>query len=116
MKHALNVKNLQQCAVNALTLFENKQDSRLDWLFDRHFVVEHLLPTLLYRSQAHLPIKSAELVELWAEHLGLSETTLQTWKPELESVFAEYLKLLAAELQAKMQNPRLLNRVLSCVG
>jgi hypothetical protein len=116
MRHALNAKTLEQSAITALTLFTHKKGGRQDWLFDQHFVVEHLTPTLLYRLQAHLPIKSAELVELWAEHLGLPETTLQTWKPELEPFFAEYLKLLAAELQAHTQNPRLLHRMLSCVG
>lgn len=116
MKHPLNAKTLEQSAITALTLFEHKRDSRGDWLFDQHFVVEHLVPTLLYRWQAHLPIKSVELAELWAEHLGLSETMLQTWIPELEPLFAEYLRLLAVELQTHTQNPRLLHRILSRAG
>lgn len=116
MKHALNAKTLEQSALTALALFVQKQGNQQDWLVDRHFVTEHLIPTLLYRLQAHLPIKADELVELWAEHLGLSETLLAAWRPQLEPFFAEYLKLLALELQAHTQNPRLLNRMLSCAG
>lgn len=116
MKRPLNVKTLEQSALTALALFTQKQGNQLDWLIDQHFVVAHLVPTLHYRWQAHLPIKATELVELWAEHLGLSEVALQTWKPQLEPVFAEYLKLLAADLQAHTQNPRLLQRMLCCAA
>lgn len=116
MKHALNAKILEQNALTALTLFVQKQGGQQDWLVDRHFVTEHLAPTLLYRWQAHLPIKAGELVELWAEHLGLSETVLAAWRPQLEPFFADYLKLLGAQLQAHTQNPRLLNRMLTCAG
>ncbi len=116
MKHALNAKTLEQSALTALALFIQKQAGPQDWLLDRHFVTEHLTPTLLYRLQAHLPLKANELVELWAEHLGLSETLLTAWQPRLEPFFAEYLKLLAAQLQTHTQNPRLLNRILVCAG
>lgn len=116
MKHALNAKHLEQSALTALTLFAQKQGTHLDWLIDRHFVTEHLTPTLLYRLRAHLPIKANELVELWALHLGLSDTVLAVWRPQLEPFFAEYLKLLAAQLQTHTQNPRLLNHMLICAG
>ncbi|GIW30953.1 MAG: hypothetical protein KatS3mg071_1127 [Meiothermus sp.] len=112
MKRPLNVKTLEQSALTALALFVQKQGTQLDWLIDQHFVVAHLVPTLHYRWQAHLPIKATELVELWAEHLGLSEAVLRAWMPQLEPVFAEYLKLLAVDLQAHTQNPRLLQRML----
>ncbi len=116
MRHALSAKTLEQSALNALALFMQKQGGQQDWLVDRHFVTEHLTPTLLYRLQAHLPLKANDLVELWAEHLGLSETLLADWRPQLEPFFAEYLKLVALELQAHTQNPRLLNRMIGCAG
>lgn len=116
MKHAINVKVLEQSALAAHTVFLQNRDSRLDWLLDRHFVVEHLAPTLLYRLQAHLPMGGGDLVELWAEHLGLSDALLEKWKSRLEPLFAEYLKLLASELRTHTQNPHLLHRILSRTG
>ncbi len=113
MKHAINAKTLEQSALAAHALFVQNRDNRLDWLVDRHFVVEHLVPTLLCRLQAHLPMRADELVELWAEHLGLSETLLEDWRPKLEPLFAEYLHLLASELQVHAQNPQLVHRMLS---
>ncbi|GIW24602.1 hypothetical protein [Meiothermus sp.] len=116
MKHAINAKTLEQSALAAHALFIKSRDSRLDWLVDRHFVVEHLVPTLLCRLQAHLPMRACELVELWAEHLGLSETLLEAWRSKLEPIFSEYLHLLASELQAQAQNPHLVLRMLSRAG
>lgn len=57
MKHAINAKTLEQSALAAHALFVQNRDNRLDWLVDRHFVIEHLVPTLLCRLQAHLPIR-----------------------------------------------------------
>ncbi|MDW8426714.1 MAG: hypothetical protein RMK51_12340, partial [Meiothermus sp.] len=113
MKHAINAKTLEQSALAAHALFTQKHNDRLDWLVDRHFVVEHLVPILLCRLQAHLPIGAEELAELWAEHLGLSETLLQAWKPRLKPLFAEYLDLLAAELRGPGSNPQRVHRTLS---
>ena len=115
MKHAINAKTLEQSALTAHTLFMQKRDNRLDWLMDRHFVVEHLVPTLWCRLQAYLPITASEMAELWAEHLGLSETLLEAWRPKLEPLFAEYLYLLALELQLHAQYPAA-QRMLSRAG
>lgn len=115
MKHAINAKTLEQSALTAHALFFQKRDNRLDWLVDRHFVVKHLVPTLWCRLQAYLPMTASEMAELWAEHLGLSETLLEAWRPKLELLFAEYLHLLASELQMHTQYP-VVQRMLSRAG
>ena len=104
MNPTINLKILEQSALNAHARLE---PTNRDLLLDRYFIQQHLVPVLLFRMQAHIPMSAAEMAQLWAEHLGLSEGLQAAWLPRLESTFARFVALLTDELQQKSPYLRL---------
>jgi hypothetical protein len=102
MNPNINPKILEQSALNAHARLE---PTNRDLLLDRYFIQQHLVPVLLFRMQAHIPMSAAEMAQLWAEHVGLSERLQAVWLPRLESTFARFAALLSAELQRS--NPQI---------
>ncbi|MDX2006184.1 MAG: hypothetical protein SFU83_12960, partial [Meiothermus sp.] len=102
MNPNITLKALEQSALDAHARLE---PTNRDLLLDRYFVRQHLVPVLLFRMQAHIPMSPAEMAQLWAEHLGLSESLQAAWLPKLEATFARFAALLKDELQQK--NPRI---------
>lgn len=102
MNPNINLKILEQSALNAHARLE---PTNRDLLLDRYFIQQHLVPVLLFRMQAHIPMSAAEMAQLWAEHVGLSERLQTAWLPKLETTFTRFANLLKDELQQK--NPQI---------
>ena len=98
MNQNINLKTLEQSALNA---HQRMEPAARDFLFDPYFITQHLVPVLQFRMQAHIPFTPAEMAQLWAEHVGLSQELQGRWLPNLESTFAQYAQLLSSELQLR---------------